>query len=514
MGFKMENIKKTLRDSRSARWTAMVLVSFAMFVGYLFTEILSPLKSYVESSLGWSPADFGAVTGGYGLFNVFLGALVIVGIMLDRYGIRLSAILSAIIMLVGAGIKYYALTPALINGGFGYGFGKVLAAPLGALLNFINMILSFGSAYEPITMTPPVALTLFGYALFGIGVEYAGITASKAIVKWFKGKEMALAMGLQVALGRLGSFAALFGAPFIVESFNITTPFAIGVLLLTVGLLSFIAYNMMDVRLDKEDKDLATDSQADKFSIKDIGLIVTHRGFWYITLLCLLFYSAVFPFYKFGPDLMVNKFGVAPKWAGLIPSLVPLGTIILTPLFGRIYDRKGKGASIMILGSFMLIIVHVILFLPFVTNVYIAALDVILLGIAFSLVPSAMWPSVPKLLPEKQLGTAFALTFWIQNWGLTFVPIILGIVLKNTNPEVVTQLASLREKFSAQGLDTTQIAERIDELKKAGEVLPYDYFETWLVFICLTLLALVFAFLLKAEDKKKNYGLQNPNIQD
>jgi nitrate/nitrite transporter NarK len=471
----------------------MVLVSLAMFSGYLFTEVLSPLKSYVETTLGWSPADFGAVTGGYGFFNVFLGALIIVGILLDKFGVRKSAIISAVVMIVGAGIKYYALTPTLINGGFGYEFGEILAGPLGALLNFFNRLLSFGSPFVPIKMNAPVALTLFGYAIFGVGVEYAGITASKAIVKWFKGKEMALAMGLQVALARLGSFTALFAAPFIVESFKITTPFAIGILLLIIGLISFILYNLMDAKLDKQDSSLNTDSEEDKFTLKDIKSIVTNRGFWYITILCVLFYSAVFPFYKFGPDLMVNKFGVSPKWAGLVPSLVPLGTIILTPLFGRIYDKKGKGASIMILGSMMLIGVHVILFLPFVTNVFIAALDVII---------------------EKQLGTAFALIFYIQNWGLTFVPIMLGIVLRNTNPDVVAQLASLREKFAAQGLNAAQIAVKIEELKSAGQVLLYNYSTTWLIFIVLTVLSLLFAFLLKAEDKRKNYGLEQPNIQE
>lgn len=492
----------------------MVLVSVAMFSGYLFAELLSPLKSYVETTLGWSPADFGAVTGGYGFFNVFLGALIIVGILLDKFGIRKSAIISAVIMLVGAGIKYYSLTPVLINGGWGYGFGEILAGPLGGLLNFFNRLLSFGSVYEPIKMNAPVALTLFGYAIFGLGVEYAGITAAKAVVKWFKGKEMALAMGLQMSLARLGSFAALFLAPFLVESFSITTPFAIGILLLIIALISFVLYNLMDVKLDKQDSTLNSQAAEDKFVLKDIKYIVTNRGFWYIAILCVLFYSAVFPFYKFGPDLMVNKFGVSPKWAGLVPSLVPLGTIFLTPFFGRIYDKKGKGASIMILGSMMLVGVHVILFLPFVTSVFIAALAVILLGIAFSLVPSAMWPSLPKLLPEKQLGTAFALTFYIQNWGLTFVPIMLGIVLRNTNADVLAQLASFREKFAAQGLNAAQITARVEELKDAGQILSFDYSTTWLIFIGLTVASILFAFLLKAEDKRKNYGLELPNIEE
>ncbi len=508
----MTDVKHTMRDSAAARWTALGIVAFTMFTGYLFTEILSPLKPYVETQLGWTPADFGAVTGGYGLFNVFFGALIIVGIALDRFGVRISTILSASIMVIGASLKYYALTPGLIAGGFGYGFAEILAVPLQGLMNGINQLLSFGSEFKALTITPPVALALFGYAFFGIGVEYAGITVSKVIVKWFKGKEMALAMGMQVALARLGSFAGLFGAPFIVESFSITTPFAIGVLLLSIGLMSFFVYNVMDKKLDAQDAS-NSDGTEEKFTMKDVVTIITNRGFWYIAILCVLFYSAVFPFYKFGPDLMVNKFGVPDKWAGLVPSLVPFGTIFLTPLFGSYYDRKGKGASIMIFGALLLIAVHVILYLPFVTNVYVAAVDVVVLGIAFSLVPSAMWPSVPKLLPEKQIGTAYALIFWIQNWGLMFIPMILGIVLQKSNAALVAQMETLRAGFVAQGLTNPEIAEKMNALKATGEVGVYDYSTTWLIFVGLTVLALVFAFLLKAEDKKKGYGLEQPNIQ-
>ncbi len=502
---------KTLKDSAAARWTALGIVAFTMFTGYMFTEILSPLKPYVENQLGWTSADFGAVTGGYGLFNVFLGALVVVGIMLDRLGVRLSTILSAAIMVVGAGIKYWALTPEFAAGGFGFGFGEFLAVPLGWMMNGINSALTFGAEYQPLEYSAPVALALFGYALFGVGVEYAGITVSKVIVKWFKGKEMALAMGMQVALARLGSFAALFGAPFVAEHFAITTPFAIGVVMLVVGLMGFFVYNFMDSQLDRQIQVAQGDD--DKFTFADVGAIVTNKGFWYIAILCVLFYSAVFPFYKFGPDLMVNKFGVPQKWAGLVPSLVPFGTIFLTPFFGNLYDRKGKGATIMILGAVILVFVHLILYLPFVTNVWVAALDVIVLGIAFSLVPSAMWPSVPKLIPEKQIGTAYALIFYVQNWGLMFVPILLGIVLNNTNPDTVNGIAALREKLEASGLTGPDVAGAITKAREAGEIVPYNYSTTWLIFIGLTLLSIVFAVLLKAEDKKKGYGLELPNIK-
>ncbi|MEN8222107.1 MAG: MFS transporter [Acidobacteriota bacterium] len=454
-----EQIKKTLRDSSRARWTAMFLVSFAMFTGYLFTEIISPLKTIIEkSSLGWNSTDYGTVVSAYGWFNVFLAMLIIVGILLDKLGIRFSSISSALIMVTGAGIKYYAFVGHFAPGSKIFGLDS------------------------------SVFYASLGFALFGVGVEYAGITASKAIVKWFKGKEMALAMGMQVAIARLGSFVPLFFGAKIAKMFNVSTPVLFGFLFLTIGLITFITYNVMDKKLDTQLAAENNKSDEDQFKFSDLKVIFMNRGFWYIAALCVLFYSAVFPFYKYGPDLMVNKFNVSETWAGVIPSLVPFGTIFLTPLFGSIYDKKGKGASIMILGSFILVFVHIIYFLPFITSIWIAVFNAILLGIGFSLVPSAMWPSVPKIIPEKQLGTAFATIFWVQNWGLMGIPFAVGVVLDKLNPGVAKALA-------------------------AGEAVKYNYTKTWLIFIALTLLAVVFAFLLKAEDKKKGYGLELPNIK-
>jgi len=454
-----EQIKATLKDSPKARWTAMFFVSFAMCTGYLFTEIIYLLKTIIEkSSIGWNSTEYGTVVSAYGWFNVFLAMLIIVGILLDKFGIRFSAVSSALIMVTGAGIKYYAFI-----GNFAPG-SKIFGLP------------------------SSVFFASLGFALFGVGVEYAGITASKAIVKWFKGKEMALAMGMQVAIARLGSFVPLFFGAKIAKMFNVATPVLFGFLFLIIGFLTFLTYNVMDRKLDAQIAEDSTIPVEEKFKLNDLKVIFTNRAFWYIAALCVLFYSAVFPFYKWGPDLMVNKFGVSEQWAGVIPSLVPFGTIFLTPFFGSIYDKKGKGASIMILGSFILVVVHLIYFLPFITSIWIAVLNAILLGIGFSLVPSAMWPSVPKIIPEKQLGTAFATIFWVQNWGLMGIPFAVGVVLDKLNPGVSEAIA-------------------------AGKPVTYDYTNTWLIFVGLTLLAVVFSYLLKAEDKKKGYGLQEPNIE-
>ena len=460
-----ELIRQTLRDSKKARWTALVILSFTMFAGYMFTEVISPLKPIMERTLAMNSSDYGFITSAYGVFNVFLFMLILVGIFLDKFGIRFSTIASALIMIAGGAIKFAA-------------FKGLIGS------NEVTM-----SIFK-LEITTQVFWAGFGFALFGVGVEYAGITVSKSVAKWFKGKEMALAMGMQVAIARLGSFAPLaFGAK-IANKYDVPTTILIVIVFLVLGLIGFFYYNTLDRKLDKQidDEEKDSGSSEDEFKISDLGVILGNRGFWLIALLCVSFYSTVFPFYKYGPDLMVNKFGVSENWAGLLPSLVPFGTMLLTPFFGSIYDKKGKGASIMMLGAVLLIIVHVIFYLPFITSVVAAFFNVLLLGIAFSLVPSAMWPSVPKIIPEKQLGSAFALIFWVQNFGLWGIPLAVGIVLDNTNPGVA-------------------------EAKAAGEAVNYDYQTTWTIFVALTIIALLISLWLKAEDKRKGYGLELPNIK-
>ncbi len=457
-------IKQTLRDSKKARWTALVILSFTMFAGYMFTEVISPLKPIMERTLAMNSSDYGFITSAYGIFNVFLLMLVIVGILLDRFGIRFSTISSALIMIIGGTIKYAA-------------FKGIIGSPEAIMhVPLLNL-----------EITTQVFWAGFGFAVFGVGVEYAGITVSKSVAKWFKGKEIALAMGMQVAIARLGSFAPLMFGAKIANTYDVPTTILIVVVFLVLGLMGFFYYNVMDKKLDSQIVE-EDGGPAEMFKFSDLMVIVGNWGFWLIALLCVFFYSTVFPFYKYGPDLMVNKFGISEDWAGAFPSLVPLGTMLLTPFFGSIYDKKGKGASIMILGAILLIIVHIIFYLPFITNVVAAFFNVILLGIAFSLVPSAMWPSVPKIIPERQLGSAYAVIFWVQNFGLWGIPLAVGIVLDKTNPGVA-------------------------EAKAAGEMVNYDYQTTWTIFVVLTLLAFITALLLKLEDKRKKYGLELPNIE-
>lgn len=433
-----------------------------MLCGYYITDVMAPLKPMLEKELLWNSTEYGFFTSAYGWFNVLLLMLIIGGIILDKMGVRFTGKMATIIMVIGTAIKYWAISTDSLTG-------------------------------EVFGMKSQVIIAGLGFATFSVGVEVAGITVSKIIVKWFKGKEMALAMGLEMATARLGTALALaVSAPLAARFENVAMPVFLGLILLCIGMISFFIYATRDRKLDAELAASASRNgvaeEEDSFRIKDLILIVTNRGWWYIAILCVLFYSSVFPFLKYASDLMVNKFGVDPKLAGLFPAMLPFGTILLTPFFGNIYDRKGRGASIMMIGSVLLILVHALFSVPFLKQTPVAIVLIIVLGIGFSLVPSAMWPSVPKIIPEKQLGSAYALIFWVQNIGLMLVPLLIGWVL---------------DKFCITGT----------HLIDGAEVPSYDYTIPMMIFTCFGLLSLLFAFLLKREDRKKGYGLELPNIR-
>jgi len=466
----VEAVKKSLRDSPGARWAAMAVVSFTMLCGYFVADVASPLKPLIEQQLRWSSSEYGLYTSAYGWFNVFLGMLILGGILLDKVGARIAGVLASVLMVLGAALNWLALTDLAPSGQF-------LIPLLGA------------------TKTP-VLLAAVGYALFGTGLEIAGITATKVIARWFKGYEMALAMGLQVAVARLGTALALGASAPLAAASRVSTPVLVGVLLLGAGLVAFLVYCTMDRRLEASTPEAKTAASPDEaFRLADIGQILRNRGFWYIATLCALFYSAVFPFLKYATDLMVQKYGVDEELAGLIPAMLPFGTMLLTPVFGRLYDKRGKGASIMILGSLLIILVHVLLALPMLTWWPIAVVAMLILGVGFSLVPSAMWPSVPKLIPERQLGTAYALIFWLQNLiALTLVPFGIGKVL---------------DGFCITG--RTTVPQTIDGVLRDVEIVQYDYTLPMAIFVGFGLLAVVFALLLKREDRRQGYGLEQPS---
>jgi MFS family permease len=457
----MNDFTRTLRDSKTARWGALAVVSFTMLCAYYINYVISPLKPFLEEYLNWSSSDFGIWNGAYGFFNVFFFMLVFAGIILDKMGVRFSGVTASLTMIGGTVLQYLAISQIIPDQGMIFGLKSQIA--IGAL----------------------------GFGIFGVGVEMAGITVSKIIVKWFKGKELALAMGLEMATARMGTALALaIPAPMALALGkngipNVSAPVMLGLGLLIAGFFAFLWYISMDKKLDKSISDADLNSVEEKFKIRDILFIIQNKGFWLIAVLCVLFYSGVFPFLYFAADLMVNKYGVNPKFAGSIPALLPFGTIILTPFFGNLYDRKGKGATIMLIGSVMLLIVHSVFAVPFLNQSVIAVVLIMLLGVTFSLVPSAMWPSVPKIIPERQLGTAYALIFWVQNIGLMLVPVLIGWVL---------------EKYC-----------RV--LDESGNRSYYDYTIPMMIFAATGFLSIFVAYMLKAEDKRKGYGLELPNIQ-
>ncbi|MBR3757024.1 MAG: MFS transporter [Bacteroidaceae bacterium] len=456
-----EKIKATLRDSKAARWTALVIVSFTMMWGYFLTDAMSPLMTMLEVEMNWSSSDFGIFNWSYCWFNVFLFMLIFGGIILDKLGVRFTGLMTCALMVIGAFIKYYSV-------------------------EYISPGPEAGTIFGIRTQ---VIMASLGYAIFAVGTENCGITVTKVIAKWFKGKEMALAMGSQVAVARLGTALAMIVSPLIVKNFNMSTPLLFALILLGIGLLAYMAFCVMDTRLDKQlTAEQGADGEDDTFHLADLKAIISNRGFWLIALLCLMFYSAVFPFMKYATSLMENKYGMANEWAGWIPALIPMGNLIMTPLFGGIYDKHGKGATIMIIGSAMLIGVHVLFALPLLNYWWFAAFIAIVLGVAFSLVPSAMWPSVPKIIPEKLLGSAYALIFWVQNIGLGFVPLLIGWLLN---------------EYCISG-------ERVVD---GQTFIQYDYTLPMCVFALFGMVALALAFALKKEDKRKGYGLEEANIK-
>jgi MFS family permease len=460
----MDTIRKSLRESKVARWTALAVVAFTMLCGYYLTDIMAPLKGLLEGQLHWNSTEYGFFTSAYGWFNVFLLMLIIGGIILDKMGVRFTGVMAACIMVIGTAIKYWAVSTHSLDGMMWHILG--------------------------IDAKAQVFIAGLGFAIFGVGVEVAGITVSKVIVKWFKGKEMALAMGLEMAMARIGTGLALSTSLPIAEAFkNVSGPILVCLIMLCIGLIGFILYTFMDRKLEASEADNSKNQEEEEsFKISDIVSIITNKGWWYIAILCVLFYSAVFPFLKYAADLMVNKFGVAEKLAGAIPAILPFGTILLTPFFGNLYDRKGKGATIMIIGAALLIFVHAMFSIPFLNHWLLALILIIILGIGFSLVPSAMWPSVPKIIPEKQLGSAYALIFWVQNWGLMGVPALIGWVL---------------DKYCIIGQHEFN----------GVMVNSYNYTLPMIIFTSFGILAIIFALLLKKEDKIKGYGLELPNIK-
>lgn len=463
-----------LSDSPAMRWTALVLLAGAMFFAYIFVDILSPLQEILQTQRGWDPDAYGHFAGSEPFLNVFVFFLIFAGIILDKMGVRFTAILSGSVMVIGAAINYFAVTDMF----------EVSAAK-----SFMDGILNLPQAWWNVTpwydgMPASAKLSAIGFMIFGCGAEMAGITVSRGIVKWFDGHEMALAMGIEMAIARVGVAVVMIGSPALaaINPVSVSRPVAASLLLVCIGLISFIVYGFMDKKLDaqgaKEEKD-------DPFKISDLGKILSLRMFWVVALLCVLYYSAIFPFQKYAINMLQCNLNFTAEQAGYVFFVFPLGAAAITPFLGHFLDHKGKGATMLIIGAILMIVCHLTFafIVPSTQSVVITLAAIIVLGISFSFVPAALWPSVPKLIDGKLLGSAYALIFWIQNIGLYAFPMIIGSVLKASNPDVT------------------------DPLK-------YNYTVPMVVFASLGIAALVLGLYLKAIDKKGGYGLEEPNIKE
>ena len=466
-----KTIRKNLNDYAWARWTAMILIAMMMLFAHMFVDVISPIKELIQVQRGWTSDIFGTYAGSEYLLNVW-GFLILAGIILDKMGLRFTGELSASIMIIGAAIKFYAVSESFIGTG------------LEAWLN------SWWTA-----MPASAKLASFGFMIFGCGCEMAGITASKAMAKWFEGKEMALAMGLEMALTRVSVFIIFTISPRLAGvggcNPSVVRPVAFCLALLCIGLLFYTIFCVMDKKLDSQTGAADNVDPEEEFKFSDIGKIFSSKLFWIVAMLCVLYYSAIFPFQKFAANMLQSNLGLSATAAADIFRWFPIGAACVTPFLGWYLDKRGKGATMLILGALLMIVCHSIfaLVLPAVPSKVIAYSAIILLGVSFSLVPAALWPSVPKIMDKRFLGSAYSLIFWVQNFGLSFTPMLIGYVLEKTNPGVAAQI----------------------EAGVAGA--NYNYTAPMLVFVALGVLALLFALYLKSDDKRNGYGLEEPNIK-
>ena len=455
------------------RWTALVLLASAMFFAYIFVDVLSPLQGLLQTQRGWDPDAYGHFAGSEPFLNVFVFFLIFAGIILDKMGVRFTAVLSGVVMVLGAAINWYAVTDLF---------------DASSAKTFMDNTLNLPQAWWNVTpwydgMPASAKLSAIGFMIFGCGCEMAGITVSRGIVKWFTGHEMALAMGIEMAIARIGVAVVMLGSPFLasINPISVSRPVAASLLLVCIGLICFISYGFMDKKLDAQG---AEEEKDDPFKVSDIGKILSLRMFWVVALLCVLYYSAIFPFQKYAINMLQCNLHFTAEQAGQVFFMFPLGAAAVTPFLGNFLDRKGKGASMLILGAVLMIVCHLIFafVVPTTQSVIITIAAIIVLGISFSLVPAALWPSVPKLIDGKLLGSAYALIFWIQNIGLYAFPMIIGSVLKASNPGVT-------------------------------DPLQYNYTVPMVVFASLGVAALFLGLYLKAIDRKGGYGLEESNIK-
>lgn len=480
----IEKIQNSLRDSFIMRWIALILIALMMFFAYMFVDVMSPLQTLIEQNRGWNPDTFGTYAASEYFLNV-CGFLILAGIILDKMGIRFTGILSASLMVIGAGIKYIGISDWFQTTEFATWLGSWW-----------------------VSMPASAKVASFGFMVFGCGCEMAGITVSKSIAKWFKGKEMALAMGVEMAIARLGVFAVLSISPLLASKFDnsVVAPIAFCSALLLIGLINFIIFSIFDSKLDKQE---ASENEAseEEFKVSDLKYIFSSKMFWIIALLCVLYYSAIFPFQRYATNYLECTLNIPTQDAANLFRWFPILAMVLTPFLGFFIDYIGKGASMLMYGALIMIACHLTFayVLPIYPEKWLALLIIVVLGVSFSLVPASLWPSVPKVIDAKILGSAYSLIFWIQNIGLCFVPKIIGSVLNSSNPGISEARTAAAEMINNGTLDANVL--------HTDAMYMYDYTNCMIIFASFGVVAFILGIYLKIEDKRKGYGLELPNVK-
>ncbi len=413
-------------------WIALACLVVPMFASYFFDDMFSTLSQIFKHpellELGWDTESYGFYAGGYSFLCV-CGGLIVCGILLDIFGVRIVGSIFVGLMVAGAATVYGAISSGL----------------------------------------PPQTSLIIAYVgcmLFGLGSEIAGVAVTRSIAKWFKGRNVALAMGLQLAIARLGTAAAFIISPMLVAEkaagqvytlAETSRPAMLGLGLLLLGGILWALFVAMDARFDREagiSLKRGEVAENDKFKFSDILKLLTNARFILVALLCVFFYCCIISFKKFGTAIVIPRFGMDSESAKWMITLIPFFTVVFTPLFGALVDKVGKATRWMIIGAVLVFCAHLIIaFAPQGVPLWGYA-GIAILGVGYSLVPSAMWPTVPKIVPEKNLGTAYSLTYWIQNMGMLLVPIFVGRVFKT---ETSTLVAAVRAEYIFIGLGVIAI---------------------------------------------------------
>jgi MFS family permease len=396
--------------SKFYRWTVLVFASLAMFGNYYVYDALSPAADLLVSQLHFTDSYIGLLQGIYSVPNIF--TVVLGGLLIDRLGAKKSTMIFGVLCLLGAIIT--VLDPSRVLQSMAPGIASAVAAPFGLFDK------ETAAGIRTALSNPQLLQMALGRLVFGMGAESLIVAVTTLLAKWFRGKELSFAFGVNLTIARLGSFAALNSPTWARHAYgNWRTPFLIAVAVCLFCVIGPLIYWLMENYAEKR-YELGAGGSPDRVVFRD--LFNFGPSFWYIVGLCIVFYSGIFPFQTFAVKFFQDAHGTSRELGGFLSSMLTLFAMVATPLFGLLVDKVGKRALFMMFGSLLLIPVYLIMAYTHV-NLYV---PMAMMGIAFSLIPAVMWPSVAYIVDESKLGTAYGVMTMIQNIGLAGFNFLIG----------------------------------------------------------------------------------------